>query len=65
MTDEGRFVLDLNIRSKEAGSHWAEFTKSTAFEIRNLLLGTGKMLHIVVFYFPKSLYAWCSGGCRS
>ena len=48
-TDEWRFVLDLNIRSEEVESYCAEFTKSTAFEIKNLLLGTGRMLHIVVF----------------
>src|SRR2546423_12580786 len=47
-TDEGRFVLDLNICSEEAEFHWTEFTKSTEFKIRNLLLGTGSALHTIL-----------------
>src|SRR5947209_20200113 len=53
---EVRFILDLDIRSEEARCHWAEFTKLTTFKIRNLLLGTGKMLHMVVFIYLLSCF---------
>ena len=48
--------MDLNIYFEEAGSHWAEFMKPMTFEIRNLLLGTGKMLHMVVFIYLLSCF---------
>ena len=43
----GKLVFCLNILSQKDGSHGVELTKSEAREIRNLLSGTERVLHIM------------------